>query len=131
MKGLAIAALFFVARSLHAADCATCHPSEAKLHAQSAHASALMAPQGSPFATHLPDRPLGEAAAGYSFVYHQAADGAIFATAQRGNDSATALIVWIFGSGRQGQTPVLSYRGNFVEHPAAPARRRRCPRPGR
>ena len=61
-------------------------------------------------------RPLGEAANGYSFVYHQGADGTIFATAQRGTDSATAPIVWMFGSGRQGETPVLSYRGHFVEH---------------
>jgi hypothetical protein len=107
--------LICAAVPLTAADCATCHPAEAKLHSQSAHASAMMAPQGSPFVTHLPGKPLGEAANGYSFVYHQTLDG-IYATAQRGSDGATAPIVWIFGSGRQGQTPVLRYRGRFIEH---------------
>jgi hypothetical protein len=98
-----------------AADCATCHPAEAKLHSQSAHASALMPPVGSPFATHLPNKPLGEAADGYSFVYRRTLDG-MEVTAQRGSDNATAPLVWIFGSGRQGQTPVLSFHGTFIEH---------------
>ncbi len=112
---LNLVVFIFGAIPLAAADCAICHPAEAKLHSQSAHASALMAPQGSPFVTHLSGKPLGEALNGYSFVYHQTPDG-IDATAQRGSDAATAPIAWIFGSGRQGQTPVLHYRGGFIEH---------------
>jgi hypothetical protein len=108
-------ALISGATTLTAADCAACHPVEAKLHSQSAHAAALMAPQGSPFVNHLSGKPLGEAADGYAFVYRQTLDG-VDATAQRGSDSATAPIVWMFGSGRQGQTPVLSYHGSFIEH---------------
>jgi hypothetical protein len=101
--------------TLTAADCATCHPTEAKLHSQSAHASALMEPKGSSFVSHLSGKPLGEAVGGYAFTYHQTLGG-IDATVERGSDSATAPIVWIFGAGRQGQTPVLSYRGSLIEH---------------
>ncbi len=98
-----------------AADCAACHPSETKLHFESAHASALMAPSGSMFVRHLPDKPLGEAANGYLFEYRQTPDG-LYAIVQRGSDRVIAPIAWIFGSGHQGQTPVLKYDGHFVEH---------------
>jgi len=98
-----------------AADCSTCHPVEAQLHSHSAHASAMMEPKESLFINHLSGRPLGEAANGYSFVYRRTLDG-IDATAQRDSDSATAPIVWIFGAGRQGQTPVLRLGGSFIEH---------------
>ncbi len=98
-----------------AADCATCHPSETKLHLQSAHASALMAPGTSMFVQYLPEKPLGEAANGYLFEYHQTTDG-LTAVVHRGNDRVTAPILWIFGSGRQGQTPVVYFKGHFIEH---------------
>ena len=101
--------------ALTAADCAICHPSETKLHFQSAHASALMAPAESMFIRHLPDNPLGEAANGYFYEYSRTPDG-ITAIVQRGSDRVTAPLVWVFGAGRQGQTPVLHYNGHFIEH---------------
>jgi len=108
-------AFLFAVTPLAATDCATCHPSEAKLHFQSAHASALMPPAASLFARHLPQKPLAETPTGYFFEYRQAPE-ALYVTAQRGPERITAPIVWIFGSGRQGQTPVLNYHGHFIEH---------------
>jgi hypothetical protein len=110
-----VIAYLCLAMTLMAADCATCHPSEAQLHSQSAHASAVMAPAGSTFVHHLPDKALGEAANGYFFEYSRTPEG-INAIVQRGSDRVTAPMVWIFGSGRQGQTPVLRYEGHFIEH---------------
>jgi hypothetical protein len=75
----------------------------------------MMEPQGSLFVSRLSGKPLGEAVNGYAFVYRRRLDG-IDAIAERGSDSAIAPIVWIFGAGRQGQTPVLSYRGSIIEH---------------
>ena len=113
--GCFLGAILSESTSLAAADCATCHPSEANLHNQSAHASALVEPAESTFFGHLPDNPLGEAANGYSFEYRQTPKG-VSAIARRGSDRVAAPIVWIFGAGRQGQTPVLKYRGQFIEH---------------
>lgn len=101
--------------ALTAADCATCHPSETKLHFQSAHASALMVPADSMFIRHLPDNPLGEAANGYFYEYRQTPDR-VTAIVQRGSDRVSAPIVAVLGAGRQGQTPVLKYDGHFIEH---------------
>lgn len=98
-----------------AADCSTCHPAEAKLHAASAHASALNAPAASLFVAKLPDHPLSEAPNGYSYEYAKYFGGVNVAV-RRGTATLTAPLVWIFGSGRQGQTPVLSYNGHFLEH---------------
>jgi len=98
-----------------AADCATCHPAETKLHLQSAHASALVAPDTSNFIRNLPDNPLGEAANGYFFEYSKTLDG-VSATIERGSDRLSAHMVWVFGAGRQGQTPMLNYQGHFIEH---------------
>ena len=67
------------------------------------------------FVRHLPDHPLAEALDGYFFQYRRAPDG-VTAIAQHGSDLAAAPIVWIFGAGRQGQTPVLHYQGHFIEH---------------
>ena len=101
--------------ALEGADCATCHPTEAGSHAKSAHASALMPTGESVFAANLPDKPLAESANGFSFVYRRTFDG-VEVTTQRGSDKATASMAWVFGSGRQGQTPVLDFNGTFVEH---------------
>src|ERR1700722_12989496 len=98
-----------------AADCATCHPSETKLHLQSAHASALIAPAESMFFRRLPDNPLGEAADGYAFEYSRTPDG-VSAIVGRGSDRVIAPVVWVFGAGRKGQTPLLKYQGHFIEH---------------
>ena len=101
-------------------DCAGCHPAEAKLHAVSAHNSALMAPGDSAFAAHLPRKPLAEAANGFFFEYTRTPAGGLDTTIARGGGSAadrlTAPILWIFGSGRQGQTPMVRYQGRFIEH---------------
>jgi hypothetical protein len=101
--------------ALTAADCATCHPAEARLHFQSAHASALMTPSESMFIRHLPGNPLGEGASGYFFEYARTPDG-VTAIVQRGADSVRAPVVWVLGAGRQGQTPVIHYDGHFIEH---------------
>ncbi len=101
--------------ALAAVDCAACHSSEAKLHAQSAHASALMAPANSVFIRRLPDNPLGEAANGYFFEYSQTPDG-VTVIVERGSDRVTVPVAWVFGAGRRGQTPVLNYGGHFIEH---------------
>jgi Cytochrome c554 and c-prime len=112
---LIFAACLSGASALMAGDCATCHPSETKLHLQSAHASALMAPAESMFFRRLPDNPLGEAADGYLFEYSLTPDG-VSVIVERGSDRATAPVVWVFGAGRQGQTPVIKYQGKFIEH---------------
>ncbi len=48
-------------------------------------------------------------------MYQRTFDG-LAVTTQRGSDKATAPIVWIFGSGRQGETPVINLNGTFIEH---------------
>ena len=75
----------------------------------------MVSPPGSPFAQNLPAKPLAEALDGYLFEYRKTADSLV-AIAERGQDRALAPIIWIFGSGRQGQTPVATYQGHFVEH---------------
>ena len=110
-----IAAAFLATVPLTAADCAACHPAEANLHLHSAHAAALMAPAASAFFRHLPGNPLGEGANGYLFEYRQT-DSGVDVIVQRGSDRMVAPVVWIFGAGRQGQTPVVYYRGHFLEH---------------
>ncbi len=112
-----LASLFCLAQTpfARAADCATCHPAEAKSQARTAHASALMPANQSAFAAHLPDHPLAEAANGYMFTYQRTPVG-IMATAARGADSAQGLIAWVFGSGTRGQTPLLSFGGKYLEH---------------
>ncbi len=110
---LAAIALLSVVSAMHGAECAACHPAEAELHAASAHASALMRPPESLFASRLTGHPLTEGPDGFSFEYNQTATEV---TTRRGSEQVTSPLVWIFGSGRQGQTPVLYYRGHFVEH---------------
>jgi hypothetical protein len=92
-------------------DCATCHPEESALHARSAHFSSLQPFAGSPFATHLSGKPLGESKDGFVFEYSGSQ-----VNAARGENRMSANIAWIFGSGRQGQTPVLQTWGHFIEH---------------
>jgi hypothetical protein len=98
-----------------AADCASCHPAEAKAQALTAHASALVRADKSVFAANLPDHALAEAANGYMFTYRRSPVG-VLATATRGNDSAQGLMEWVFGSGKRGQTPVVSFQGKYLEH---------------
>jgi hypothetical protein len=92
-------------------DCVTCHPEESALHASSAHANSLQSYAGSAFATHLSGRPLGESKDGFVFGYSGSQ-----VTAARGENRMSANIAWIFGSGRQGQTPILQTWGHFIEH---------------
>ena len=110
---LAVIALVTSVSAVSAAECVSCHPAQAGLHASSAHAFALMRPAGSLFANRLSGRPLSEGPDGFAFEYNQTATEV---TARRGSERATSPLVWIFGSGRQGQTPVLYYRGHFIEH---------------
>lgn len=98
-----------------AADCASCHPAEAKSQAMTAHASALMPANNSVFAAHLPDHALAEAANGYMFTYERSPAG-VLATATRGSDSAEGLIDWVFGSGKRGQTPMIHLGEKYLEH---------------
>jgi hypothetical protein len=104
---------------LQAADCAQCHPEETRLHGQSAHATALMRPSGSLFLSRLPGKPLSEGPGGYSFSYGAPPDAShlgVEVTARRGVEGITGTLVWVFGSGRQGQTPVLFDGRSFIEH---------------
>jgi len=112
---VALGSVALLAAPLAAADCAMCHPAEAKLHLASAHASALVAPAASAFFRHLPGNPLGEGAGGYLFDYRQTGGG-VDVVIERGADRVVAPVVWIFGAGRQGQTPVVYYQGHFIEH---------------
>ncbi len=98
-----------------AAECLTCHPAEARAHAGTAHASALMPVRQSAFASHLPDHALGEAVNGFLFTYQLAPVGLV-ATAARGSERAEGLIQWVVGSGRRGQTPLVTSHDRTFEH---------------
>jgi hypothetical protein len=74
-----------------------------------------MTPAASMFVQHLSGKPLAETADGYYFRYRQTPDG-LNVTAEQGSDRVSAPVVWIFGSGRQAQTPVVQYHGRFIEH---------------
>ncbi len=69
----------------------------------------------SAFAAHLPDQPLAEDPRGYQVTYTRSPLG-LLAVAQRGDDRAEGLIQWVFGSGKRGQTPMLTYEDRFLEH---------------
>ena len=111
----AVASCLITTPAAGAAECASCHPAEAKAQALTAHALALMPANQSVFAANLPDHPLAEAANGYMFTYQRSPVG-VLATATRGSDSAQGLINWVFGSGRRGETPIISLNGRYLEH---------------
>ncbi len=95
-------------------DCATCHPAEAKLHAQTRMAHAMSPALSSAFAQNLPAQPLHESGDGYAFVYRSSANG-VSVTAVRGTDQASGLIEWVLGAGAQGQTPLVITPGAVRE----------------
>ncbi|HEX3681082.1 MAG TPA: cytochrome c3 family protein [Bryobacteraceae bacterium] len=87
-------------------DCATCHPAEAKLHAQTRMAHAMSPALSSAFVQNLPQQPLRESGDGYAFTYRMLPTG-VAVTAARGADQANGVIEWVLGAGAQGQTPLV------------------------
>lgn len=115
MCRLCIIAVFLPVTLASAQDCARCHPAESATYATSAHAHSLERPAASAFFRSLPPAPLGEALGGYLLTY-QLQENALQVNAGRGAESATATIVWIFGAGRQAETPVAIAGTTFLEH---------------
>ena len=66
------------------------------------------------FAQNLPDKPLKESPGGYQFQFHRSANG-LEVTAARGPDQAHGTINWVLGAGAQGETPLISTAGGFLE----------------
>src|ERR1700692_2568530 len=95
-----------LAGTLSGQECRTCHPGEANQHAASAHAHSLRPVLQSAFYRSLPDRPIGEALGGFLFTYRQEGQ-TLRATAQRDSESSSASIQWVFGAGRQAETPLV------------------------
>jgi hypothetical protein len=115
MRGPCILAIFFHVSFAFAQDCARCHPKEAARYATSAHAHSLQQPAESAFFRALPPAPIGEARGGFLLNYDLQGD-AVRVQAIRGNESATASILWIFGAGRQAETPVAISGNTLLEH---------------
>jgi hypothetical protein len=115
MRGLCILALVFPVSFASAQQCAGCHPNEASKYAASAHAHSLQKPAASAFFRALPPAPIGEARGGFLLNYNLQ-DGALRVEATRGPQSAAASIAWIFGAGRQAETPVAIAGTTFLEH---------------
>ena len=89
-----------------APECATCHPAEAKLHAGTRMAHAMLPALASAFAQNLPGAPLRESGDGFFFSYRPAANE-LMVTAFRGSERAEGGIQWVLGAGAQGQTPLV------------------------
>jgi Cytochrome c554 and c-prime len=95
--------------------CQICHPREAQQHAGSAHANSLQPVLQSAFYRFLPHQPIGEARGGYLLTYEQSGQ-TLRVTAKRDNKMGSASIEWVFGAGRQAQTPVLFEGSTYREH---------------
>ena len=115
MRGLCILALLVPVSFASAQDCAGCHPNEAARYAGSAHAHSMQKPSASAFFRSLPPAPLGESRGGFLLTYKLQQD-ALAVVAARGAESSTASILWIFGAGRQAETPVGTSGTTFLEH---------------
>ena len=101
---------------LSAADCARCHPREAREQASSAHAHSLQPVLESHFYSALPaGRPIGEARGGFLLTY-QARGHTVEVIASRGNQSQTGTIEWVFGAGRRAETPLVRVGTRVLEH---------------
>jgi len=96
-------------------ECSPCHPKEAAAHAASSHAHALQPVLLSHFYRSLPERPIGEARGGFLLTY-QLRDDALEVSAERGGQSAQGLIEWVFGAGRQAETPIVRRGRQYFEH---------------
>jgi hypothetical protein len=95
--------------------CQTCHPRQARQHAGSAHANSLQPVPQSAFYRSLPRQPIGEARGGYLLRYEQFGQ-TVRVTATRDKAVASGSIEWVFGAGRQAQTPVLFDGSTYREH---------------
>lgn len=112
---VAIALLGAAQSGTTASECATCHPREARDHARTRMAHAMVPALISAFAQNLPAQPLRESEDGFRFAY-RLTDKGISVTASRGNDHAEGLIEWMVGSGEQGQTPLVQLRAGIAQH---------------
>lgn len=101
--------------TIAAQECRECHPREAALQAGSAHAHSLQPVLQSAFFRALPQRPIGEARGGFLLNYQP--DGQLLhVTAERGDEVARGSIEWVFGAGRQAETPVVAAGSGYREH---------------
>jgi hypothetical protein len=115
MRGRFVIALLVCASAAAAPDCAGCHPHESAAYAASAHAHSLQKPAESNFYKALPAVPIGEARAGFLLTYRL--NGPVLqASATRDTEAAAASIAWIFGAGRQAETPVAVVGQTLFEH---------------
>lgn len=113
----AAALAFVLSACLTAADareCASCHPAEARLHAGTRMAHAMVPVLESAFARNAAGRKLHESADGYEITYHRT-DAGLAVTARRGNDMADGVIEWVLGAGAQGQTPLVRAVNGMLE----------------
>jgi Cytochrome c3 len=95
--------------------CRVCHPAEAKSHSQTAHAHSLQPALISAFAEHLPPVPIGEARGGFLLFYRRTPQGLAVRT-ENGQNSSKGEMLWVFGAGKQGQTPLIQEGARFLEH---------------
>ena len=96
------------------AACAVCHKEQHTRQVVSRHARALRPIGETALGDRLMERPLRERS-GVSFEYRRA-PGGVEVTAQKGNDTARAVLEWAFGAGAQGMTPVGRAGRIYFEH---------------
>ena len=94
-------------------SCAPCHPKESSRHSASAHEHALR-PASVSSATALFDRPVRERD-GTEFRYNATPEGLNVQVTRR-DQSAAAILEWIFGAGLLAFTPVGRVDGAYFEH---------------
>lgn len=95
--------------------CAPCHPRQTGQHANTNHARTLRRAGTTEFARAISDRPIGEARGGFLLMYRQEGDR-LLVRAERGKTFAEGQIDWVLGAGDQGQTPLVSLAGRWLEH---------------
>lgn len=95
-------------------ECASCHPAEARLHAGTRMAHAMVRATESEFAHNLPVQPLLESNDGFRFFYKLAGES-LDVSAISGDRRAEGSIEWVLGAGAQGQTPLVNSATGVLE----------------
>ncbi len=95
--------------------CLPCHEAQVRTHLESSHARSLRPVADTEFYRALPAGPILEAHGGFALRYARLGRG-LLVTAERGPERVSALLVWAFGAGVQGVTPVGLLEGVYIEH---------------
>lgn len=105
----ALSALLLLCVSGWAADCSSCHAKQVELHANSPHARALARVDSETLAAWRTVRER----TGVEIAYRRPAT---VITSGADSETVTAVLEWVFGTGRKARTLVGRHDGSYFEH---------------